>query len=207
MKKTIGLTGVLGVLLAIFAVAPAQAQLRFGLRGGMNTTTVHFSLEDLKTYNVNGFHIGPMMELTVPVLGVGFDAAILYTQKGGEVRLANTNMSEVMNINYIDVPLHLKWKFGFPGLKVYAATGPYLGFCISGEKAWNVPGNVAAQFKAKSFGLGWDFGGGLELLSHFQVGFNYGLGLTDNYNGLYDALSGGAKGKSRGWAVTAAFLF
>ena len=45
---------------AFLAVAiPAQAQLRFGVKGGLNITSVHFDSDLLKSDNVTGFHIGP----------------------------------------------------------------------------------------------------------------------------------------------------
>lgn len=70
----------------------------------------------------------------------------------------------------------------------------------------DIPGSVADQVKAKNFSAGLNFGAGVELISHLQVGFNYGLGLTDNYSIEKVNLSDGA-GKNRGWSITAAILF
>ena len=75
-----------------------------------------------------------------------------------------------------------------------------------GDKFWDIPGSVADQVKAKNFSAGLNFGAGVELISHLQVGFNYGLGLTDNYSIEKVNLSDGA-GKNRGWSITAAILF
>ena len=53
------------------------------------------------------------------------------------------------------------------------------------------------------FSAGLFFGAGVEVISHLQVGINYGLGLTDNYSAeKYDL-----NAKNRGWSVTAAILF
>lgn len=193
MKKIVGLVFI-GIL--CFVVSPAQAQLRFGVKGGLNISTVHFSEDIIKPDNVTGFHIGPMLEATVPLLGVGFETAILYTQRGLEFQ------DETMKVDYLDVPLHLKWKFGLPIVKVYLATGPYFGFRVSGDKLWDIPGSVSNQIKAKSFSSGWDIGAGAELLNHLQVGVNYGFGFTNNYE-----FAGTESGKNRGWYVTAAILF
>lgn len=197
MKKIVGLFCV--VIIASISL-PAQAQLRFGIKGGVNISTVHFSKDIVSPDNVTGFHIGPMIEATVPLLGVGFETAILYTQRGMEIN------SEAVKIDYLDIPIHLKWKFGLPIMKVYLATGPYFGFRVGGDKVWEIPGSVVDQVKAKSFSSGWDFGAGVEIFNHLQVGFNYGLGLTDNYS----VTSSGSKegsGKNRGWYITAAILF
>ena len=44
---------------------------------------------------------------------------------------------------------------------------------------------------------------GVELIRHLQVGFNYALGLTDDYSASKLDLNG----RNRGWSITAAILF
>lgn len=187
------------VLMAIIAV-PASAQLKFGVKGGLNISSVHFSSDLLKADNVTGFQIGPMIETTIPLIGVGLDAAILYSQKGMDMK-SGTGISTSVKTDYIDVPVNFKWKFGLPIVKAYLTAGPYVGFRVGGDKFWKIPGNVVDQVKAKNFNAGLNFGAGVELIRHLQVGFNYGLGLTDNYS------SGEISAKNRGWSVTAAILF
>lgn len=186
--------------LALVAVAiPAQAQLRFGVKGGLNITSVHFNSDLLKSDNVTGFHIGPMIEATMPLLGFGFDAAILYAQKGMESN--SSGVTTTMKTSYLDVPVNLKWKFGLPIIKAYLAAGPYASFRIGGDKIWNV---LNDQLETKSFGAGLNFGAGVELFSHLQVGFNYQLGLTDNFSAEKLDLT---DNKNRGWVISAAYLF
>ena len=141
----------------------------------------------------------------IPLVGVGIDAAVLYSQKGLETTSVG-GVKTSMKTDYIDVPVNLKWKFGLPIVKAYLAAGPYIGFRVGGDKFWDIPGSVADQVKAKNFSAGLNFGAGVELISHLQVGFNYGLGLTDNYSIEKVNLSDGA-GKNRGWSITAAILF
>ena len=196
MKKIVGL-----ILLAVMALiaVPAKSQIKFGIKGGLNISSVHFNKDLVRKDNVTGFNIGPMVEVMAPIMGVGFDAAILYSQKGIGVK----SEKDIKN-DYIDVPVNLKWKFGLPIVKAYLAAGPYIGFRVGGDKFWDIPGSVADQ--AKNFSAGLNFGAGVELISHLQVGFNYGLGLTDNYSIEKVNLSDGA-GKNRGWSITAAILF
>ena len=199
MKKVTGL--VLIILMAFIAV-PAKSQLKFGVKGGLNISSVHLNSDILKADNVTGFQIGPMIETTIPLIGVGLDAAILYSQKGMDVK-SETGTATNVKTDYIDVPVNLKWKFGLPIIKGYLAAGPYIGFRVGGDKFWEIPGSVVGQVKAKNFSAGLNFGAGVELISHLQVGINYGLGLTDNYSAeKYDL-----NAKNRGWSVTAAILF
>lgn len=198
MKKS-----VLVVLIAVLGVIaiPANAQLRFGIKGGANISKVSINKDVLNSDNVTGFNIGPMMEFGLPLVGVGMDAAILYSQKGVET------LGESMKTNYLDVPVNFKWKVGVPLVKFYAAAGPYVSFRLGGDKFWEIPHHVGEQLKAKNFGAGLNFGAGVELLSHLQVGFTYGLGLTNDYEALTLKDAFKADGKSRGWSINAAILF
>ena len=195
MKKIVGV-----ILVAVMAlmVVPAQAQLRFGVKGGLNISSVHFNKDLVDRDNVTGFNIGPMIEGSIPLIGVGFDAAVLYSQKGIGLKAEK----DIKN-DYIDVPVNLKWKFGLPILKGYLTAGPYVGFRVGGDKFWKIPGEVGDQLQAKNFNAGLNFGAGVEVIKHLQVGFNYALGLTNDYSMSKIDLDG----KNRGWSITAAILF
>lgn len=198
MKKILSIT----FLMLMVGVLPMAAQAKFGVKGGVNISKVHFNKDIFDTNNFTGFNIGPMVEFTVPLLGIGMDAAILYSRKGVEILPAPGGQgTESYKADYLDIPLNLKWKFGLPILKAYLTAGPYASFRVGGDKIWNVVNN---QIKAKSFGAGLNFGAGVEVIRHLQVGFNYELGLSNAYAGVdnYDA-----DGKNRGWSITAAFLF
>ena len=110
MRKVV----LLSVLMALFSIS-AFSQLKFGVKGGVNISSVHFSEEILNSDNITGFHIGPMMEFMVPVAGLGVDAAVLYSQKG------LSTAGETMKTDYIEIPVNLKWKCGIPIIKFYAA--------------------------------------------------------------------------------------
>ena len=79
MKKILGVA-----LLAVMSLLalPAQGQIKFGVKGGVNISSVHFNSDIVKSDNVTGFNIGPMMEIMAPYTGLGFDLALLYAQKG-----------------------------------------------------------------------------------------------------------------------------
>lgn len=201
-RRMMGL--ILSALLFI-GIGQAHAQLRLGVKGGLNIATVHFSTDVLQADNVTGFQIGPMIEGSLPLVGVGFDAAILYAQKGLETKNVGGEKTTLKN-DYIDVPVNLKWKFGLPVVKIYLAAGPYVGFRVGGNKIWEIPGSMVDQVETKSFSAGLNFGAGAELINHLQVGLNYGLGLTNNYSMESLSLTKN-DGKNRGWSVTAAILF
>lgn len=57
------------VVAATLFVVPAQAQIKFGLKGGLNITDMSFSSDVLNTSNRTGFFIGPTVKFTLPLLG------------------------------------------------------------------------------------------------------------------------------------------
>lgn len=199
------IVGLVFAALLFLGIGQASAQVRLGVKGGLNIASVHFSTDVLQSDNVTGFQIGPMIEGSLPLVGLGFDAAILYAQKGLETKTVSGEKTSLKN-DYIDVPVNLKWKLGLPVMKVYLAAGPYVGFRVGGNKIWELPGSMVDQVKTKSFSAGLNFGAGVELISHLQVGLNYGLGLTNNYSMESLSLTK-SDGKNRGWSVTAAILF
>lgn len=185
-------------LLALIALIslPAQAKLKWGVKGGANISNVHLKElpEAVKTKNFTGFHLGPMIEATVPLVGIGFDFSLLYSQMGTEIGTTK------IKTNYLDVPLNLKWKFGTPMAKVYAAAGPFVGFRLGDGKVWDI---VATQIEEKSFSAGLNIGAGVELAQHLQIGATYHWGMTDNYS----IAKVGSDGKNRCWQISAAILF
>ncbi|MDR1356127.1 MAG: PorT family protein [Tannerellaceae bacterium] len=196
MKKIIGLLFA-GIAILMLGTATANAQVRFGVKGGLNLASVKFSSDVLKTENLTGFQIGPLVEFMVPYVGIGFDAAILYSQKG---LYSNTDMRSISSDN-LDIPVNFKWKFGLPILKCYLNAGPYVSLRVGGGDL----DKLQTQIKSKTFAAGLNFGAGVEIFNSVQVGFNYGLGLTEDYSAsrLGDVMNG----KSNLMSVTAALLF
>lgn len=186
------------LILALVAwmAVPAQAQFKWGIKGGANISSIHFTNlpENFSTENLTGFHIGPTIELMAPLVGLGFDASILYSQTGMEIG------TQTVKSDYLNIPVNLKWKIGIPAVKVFAAAGPYVGFRLGGGKIWDV---LSDQIESKSFSAGLNIGAGVELIQHLQISATYQLGLTDNYSIKKLEIDG----KNRGWLISAAILF
>ena len=189
------------ILVALFAVSTVGAQVRFGAKGGLNIAKAEFNKDAFKSDNITGFHVGPTLEAMFGKGGLGFDLALLYSQKGFD------SDEETVKNSYIEVPVNLKFKLGLPLVNPYVAAGPYVGFRVSGDKAWNVSKDVKEQIKAKSFSAGMNFAIGAELFNKLQLGLNYAWGLTDNYNTFDGNDPDSYKGKSHTWSVSATYFF
>ena len=68
----------------MFVAMPVQAQLlKWGVKGGVNMTKIDRDGGPKKDKdNSAGFFIGPMAEFTVPIVGLGIDGALLFSQRG-----------------------------------------------------------------------------------------------------------------------------
>lgn len=206
MKKITGLCA--GITFMMLLAVSANAQFHLGVRGGLNVAAVRFDSDLFSEGTQSGFHIGPTIELMVPGIGVGVEVAALYSQKGLYNDLEKRNLS----VDYIDVPVNLKLKLGIPLIKAYLSAGPYASFCL-GDIGKNSLDDIKHQFKTRTFGAGVNFGAGLEVFSAIQVGFNYGLGLTDDYStsNPSDLVNGAIEdivtGKANVISATVALLF
>ena len=193
---------ILAAAVMLVATTTAQAQCRFGVKGGLNIASVSFDRSVLGSDNITGFHIGPTLEWTVPILGIGVDGAVLYSQRGFGVG------GESLRSNYIDVPVNAKFKFSVPMISPFVAAGPYASFRVSGNKAWDIAGQVINQVEAKNFAAGLNFTAGAEVMNMVQVGLTYSLGLTVNYK-LFDRrnVMSYTGGKPHTWMVSATVFF
>lgn len=167
MKK--GLLCFTILLAGLMAAVPASAQLKFGVKGGLNIAKVKFDKSIADSDNRAGFFIGPMAEFTLPIVGLGVDAALLYDQKEMELD------GEKEKTKYINIPINLKYSIGTKLAGVYLAAGPQFAFNVGGK-------NIFKDLDSESFELNnsvlsLNVGGGVKLLGKLQVGYNYNISL------------------------------
>ncbi len=192
---------------AVCCVLPANAQFKFGVEAGLNASKVKVDHFDAK--NRTGWFIGPKAQFTLPVIGLGVDAALLYSQKYMEMSaedatLGSTNITK--NMPYLEIPINLKYNLGFSSLiGVYLATGPQYSWYLGGKTlTWN---NLKyGSLETSSFS--WNVGLGINALSHLQVGVTYNIALdqTGEVTGIVNAAKA-AKLKNNTWQVRLAYMF
>lgn len=195
----------------LFAV-PAGAQLKFGLKGGLNITSMSVDKSVLESSNQTGFFIGPTVKFTLPIVGLGIDASALYDQRSSKLEdvvdgTTGKVVNEKLTQKSINVPINLRYDIGIGGLAaVYLAAGPQFGFNI-GDKEMSLY-DQAMNWKLKSSNLSVNVGAGVMLLGHLQVGANYNIacGKTGEFSVL-DAAKKAYKGHYNTWQISAAYYF
>lgn len=180
----------------------AEAQFKFGLKAGVAVNGIHFSEDMFKSDNCAGFTGGAMVEFTVPAIGLGVDASVMYVRRNSE--WLENNQIHKDNRDYIDIPINLKWKINIPVInsiaRPFITTGPSFSFLTSKKAFENA-------YKNSSFDTAWNFGVGLELFKKVQIAANYGIGLTSALESTGITGSGNVEGRNSYWTITAAYLF
>ncbi|MBD5182589.1 MAG: PorT family protein [Bacteroidales bacterium] len=199
----------IALVASVAAAVPAAAQFHFGPRIGTEINRFTMSKEDFKTSNRAGFTAGLMAEFTVPLVGIGCDLSAMYVHRVSEGEGAFDLFKDAKSFkskDYIEVPLNLKYKLNLPVIgKVfcpYVFTGPSFAFLVS-KKA------IVDAYQNKAVDIAWNFGLGVQLFSHLQVGASYGLGLSNAIEKVpgVDTNLQPIDGKNKYWTVTAAWLF
>ena len=211
MKKIISLI----VLLAAMTM-PAKAQMNLGVKGGLNVTSMSLDAKVLDSSNQMGFFIGPTVKFTLPVVGLGIDASLLYDQRSSDVELESTEgivLSDQIKQQSIQIPVNVRFGFGLgDAASIYVFAGPQLGFNLSGKKSVF---HDAAEWKFSTSNLSGNIGAGVMLLKHIQasVSYNFSLGKTGEFEveNYYAELIGknGSKssGKMNAWQLSVAYYF
>lgn len=187
MKKNILTTLVLAM--AMCMALPSAAQVKFGVKGGLNVSQIDLKGNILKSTlakdNQQGFFAGVTVDANIPVIGLGADIAVLYDNKKVELD------TETKTVEYIDLPLNVKYTLGLGSIaSVYVATGPQFSWNISGKK-WALPENqetisggikditteTKSEFQLKKSEFSWNVGAGVTLLKHLRVGYNYNIAI------------------------------
>ena len=169
----------LAVLVAALCFAlPSQAQVKFGVKAGLNVDNVNLknAQANISAKNRTGFFAGVTADVTVPLAGLGADIALLYDNKVIGIKDNNTGDEANKTLHYIDMPINAKYTVGLSSLaSVYVATGPQFSWNI-GDRHWT-PQNITQDWEIKKSEFSWNIGCGVTALSHLRVGYNYNIAI------------------------------
>ena len=175
MKKFFALV----VLLATISMT-AQAQFNFGVKGGLNLAKLSLNESAIGADNQVGFHIGPTVKFTIPVIGLGFDAAALFDQRSSNVEARNAETGVITSTKVkqqsLQIPINVRYGFGIGDVaNIFVFAGPQFGFNL-GDKETSIWDDAASWTFRSSF-LTANAGLGAMFLNHLQVSVNYNFAL------------------------------
>lgn len=200
-------------IVMMLSAASAQAQIKFGLKGGLNVTDMSLSKEVFNADNQAGFFIGPTVKFSLPLIGLGIDAAALYDQRQakvkGEVGYEQITIEErSLDSKYINIPINLRYGIGLgsvASLNFFA--GPQFGFNV-GKKHQELVDDATWNLKSSAFSV--NVGAGVTIASHFELSANYNIacGRTGDVT-FEDAVNKVFKkhGRANAWQIGLAYYF
>ncbi|MBQ8152615.1 MAG: porin family protein [Prevotella sp.] len=163
-------------ILTIIAVAcmafamPSQAQVKFGLKGGLNLTSL--SADGVNSTNKAGFFVGPTVKFTLPVVGLSLDASALYDQRQAKIK----NTDQTIKAQSIQIPINVRYGVGLSSVvNVFAFAGPQFGFNI-GDKSKLL--DQMGGWTLKSSNISGNVGIGATVFSKLQITANYNFQLS-----------------------------
>ena len=208
MKKVL----TLALLVASFVFASqTNAQVQFGLKGGLNVTNMSFSNDVFDASNKAGFFVGPMVKLTVPIVGLSFDAAALYDQKETGVKYNTDGEYGYANVKQksINIPINIRYGWGLSSLaNVFLFAGPQWGINV-GDKTFKW--NTTSSYSLKKANFSVNVGAGVTLLKHLQVSANYNIACGKSADASLYSLAEAALGKDKShnnsWQIALGYWF
>lgn len=169
MKTTISVL-LIGVL---FSTLPAAAQVGFGIKGGVNLTTLNVEDPELSYDSRTGYHAGLFLRGKFDKIGIQPEL-LLFTQNGDlESSFFGTAQE---SFTYLSIPLMLKF-YPIGGLNLQV--GPQFGFLLDGERKYDTflgsgSEDITEYYKESdvsvSVGGGYDFEFGLSLDVRYNIG-------------------------------------
>ena len=191
----------------LIAAVPSQAQIKFGLKGGLNVTNMSLNMDVIDKSNQTGFFVGPTVKVTLPIVGLGVDASALYDQRDAKLE------DEKVSLRSINVPINVRYGIGLGSMaSIYLAAGPQFGYNIGDKNVFShAEEEGSAGFSLKKSNFSVNLGFGVSLMSKFEIGATYNIacGKTGEFNVFDEAkkqvFSKGSRMNS--WQVSAAYYF
>lgn len=169
MKKHVSIALILFSLVTI----SANAQVAFGIKGGLNLTTLDVEDPELSYESRTGYHAGIFLRSKFDKVAIQPEL-LLFTQRGEMESSVIGNAQE--SFTYVSVPVMLKF-YPVGGLNIQV--GPQFGFLVDGEREYDGllgrgTEDITDHYKKSdisvSAGLGYDFGFGLGLDVRYNIG-------------------------------------
>lgn len=167
------------IFLLFIGINIAQAQVRFGVKGGIDIIDHKIDTDILRVSNRLGYQVGATVEMLIPAVAFGTEVSVLYGRKEYKVEDKIVEAS-ISDYDYISIPLTIKKRFGITSfLGIFLSAGGFANVKIEGGNL--SIDDVVDKYKSKQFEAGWSAGAGVKLFDHFDVGLYYRNALTTRY--------------------------
>ncbi len=173
-----------------FLTSSLYAQI--GIKAGINLANQIKSLssqdiaDGFNRENLTGYQVGLVYQLNPRKSGIGAEIGILASQKGfsfsDSTSVANNVLRGYHEINYIELPLNLRYRIKLGFLGVYGYGGLYGGYALNGRhviETENTASDIGFKEMMDRADYGYNVGLGLEFFNKIQFGVNWSQGIKN----------------------------
>lgn len=208
------------VMLAGWVFGSYAQEVKFGVKAGMNMTSLgsdfkdNFDGFDQKTKI--GFNIGAFVDWGITE-SFYIQPGLYYSNKGVKFEAKeDSDIKMKVNLSYLELPILASYRFTLTdNMKLHINTGPYLAYGLGGKIKFEpkeVADEMGGDLKAfdeeegdlKRFDFGWSFGAGVNF-SAIYVGVKYDLGFSNIAGDSYDEED--VKIHNRNFSVSVGYTF
>jgi Outer membrane protein beta-barrel domain len=160
------------IVFALFLISfGIKAQVKFGVRAGLNASTVSFPNLPNKSEKI-GFHVGVFTDVLLVENFMSIQPELSYSTKGTSFKLLNEKQS--INMNYVDFLLPISFKMSDFNINV----GPFASYLISTPDYTYYNDNSVLVDAFKKFDAGLTAGLGYNF-NKMMIGVRYNQGFID----------------------------
>ena len=180
-------------------------KLPFGVKGGLNVSSMKLNSELFSASNKTGFFIGPTAKFSLPIVGVGMDASLLYDQEKLNIGNRFDGTTKLIQ-SQIVLPINFRYSAGLGSFaNVFGFAGPQFGFNV-GDKSKTIIQDVADwKFSNSNFSI--NLGVGATLFEHLQVTASYNVCLWQDWRAYSRARSAECCERSQQFLASRCYLF
>jgi len=171
------------VAIAAIMVLSVNAQIRIGVKAGLNLANING--KDAGSPKINpSYNVGGFAEFGVTD-NFALEAGLALSGKGAKE--TEENMTVTLSPLYLEIPINANLKIDLGAAKLLIFAGPYVGIGVGGKIKAEEGSQSASQditygsddaSMLKRIDVGLNFGAGIEI-SKIQIRAQYGLGLTN----------------------------
>ncbi len=171
MKKTI----IIAAGFFLLASAANAQKVHFGIKAGMNASSLNSSPSNSDMQTKIGFNAGVLAHIHGAHAQWALQPEIYYSDEGAK---SKSNSSSKLNLGYLNVPVLVQYMFD-NGFRIEA--GPQIGFLMSAKaKNSTATTDVKSNYEKTNFSIPV----GVGYLTHYGLGFDarYNFGLSNINN-------------------------
>ena len=188
---------------AFFSTSNAQVPIDFGVKAGINVS--NFAGTDDSPDFRTGLMVGVAADLSFPLLPIGVETGLYYSQKGSELTVGD--MTSATRLDYLEVPVLAKLSLGPPGpFSLHVLAGPYAGFNINAEEESVTGDTMDISEAVNSLDIGGTIGVGAQvsaLVTKVDVQARYSRG----FNSVFEESGNGDDPKNSVFSISVGIMF